>query len=131
MRQSDQADPWTSAVIDRTLRMREVTGPCALDVEFVFPAEADRWVMPWERSLDNLLKWLLDALEGTTLRGAATSGPTIVAIRARQRVARGRERTGARIVFRRVRASARPARPRPPRNKRRNRRSRGSATRRA
>lgn len=98
----DSPDAWTSRVIDSTLQLSQFAGSFELDVEFVLPADRDPWELPWEMTLDNLLKWLLDALEGTALRSVLGEERRLVAVSARERVARPNEETGAYLVFRRA-----------------------------
>ena len=101
MGRRNSPDPWTSQVIDGTIGLPRVAGRCELDVEFVIPLDRDPWEHPWEMSLTNLMKWLLDALEQTLFRSDPGGESQLVSISARQKVARSKEKTGARIaVFR-------------------------------
>jgi hypothetical protein len=99
------ADPrtmWITRVIDETVGLPELTGACALELEFVLPAKQDSWELPWEVTLDHLLKWTLDTLERTVLRYERLQGASLVSVSARKRIAKRGEETGARLVIRRA-----------------------------
>lgn len=104
------ADPrnlWTTRVIDATVGLPALAGSCALDLEFILPVHQDSWELPWEVTLDHILKWTLDTLQQTVLRYERLAGASLVSVSARTRVARRGEETGARLVIRRVRSPER------------------------
>jgi hypothetical protein len=98
---------WSAHVIDQTLGLPQVEGQCEMIVEFVMPAERERLESPAELRLDYLLKRLLDALEGTLLRGAGLLGEAgeIVSLRASRRPVGPNEASGIRIILRRLDAA--------------------------
>ncbi len=83
----------------QTARSRKVRGPCRLDVEFVLPPDRFPLDHPFGTDLDNLLKRLLDSLKETVLSEAPGGDGAIVELRATKIKAKGRERTGARIII--------------------------------
>lgn len=102
MGRRDRQDIWTSTVIAETMGLPWIRGPCELAVEFVVPAKRDPWELPWELALDNLLKWMLDALQATVLLSDPRAKGEVVSVRADRRTAGPSEETGARIVIRRT-----------------------------
>jgi hypothetical protein len=95
---------WTASVIDQTMSLARVSGECELSIEVVLPAERELLDSPAERRLDYLLRRLLDALEGTILRGdgALADGGEVIALKADRRVAATGETAGIRIVLRQL-----------------------------
>jgi hypothetical protein len=93
-------DIWSTHVIDGTMALEPITGRCELELEFVLPPDRDSFEQPWERTLESLLKWTLDALEGTILRTGPAAEGELVAVHARRREAKAGESTGARLVLR-------------------------------
>lgn len=106
MGRREHQDVWTSTVVDQTMRLPGIHGPCHLEVEFVLPAVRDPWEHPWETSLDHLLKWMLDALEATIHLSDPSSDGEIVAVSARRRIAALEERPGAHLRIRRAEVPA-------------------------
>lgn len=97
---------WNAAVIDRTMSLPPASGACELEIQFVAPAERDRFDPSSGLGVDRLLPRLLQALGETLLRGEGPmdDGVEIVAVNATKRIASSREEAGIRIVVRRFRA---------------------------
>jgi Holliday junction resolvase RusA-like endonuclease len=73
---------WTDKVIEKTLGLRKVTGPCLLRVTFKLPSEKFNEKNPFGTDLDNLLKRFLDALSKTVFSDAPNQDACIVSIEA-------------------------------------------------
>lgn len=98
---------WSSSVIDRTMVLTPIAGPCELEVEFVLPQERSILDGPLhEQTLDLLLRGLLEGVSETLLRtheGPMGGKGTLVSVRARRRTAGPREQSGVRILLQSVR----------------------------
>jgi hypothetical protein len=99
---ADPRNMWTARVVDETLGLPTLTGAFTLDLEFVLPVKQDAWELPWEVTLDHILKWTLDTLQKTVLNYERLRGASLVSVSARTRVAQGDEPTGARLIIRRA-----------------------------
>ena len=99
---ADPRNMWTARVVDETLGLPTLTGAFTLDLEFVLPVKQDSWELPWEITLDHILKWTLDTLQKTVLNYERLGGASLVSVSARTRVAQGGEPTGARLLIRRA-----------------------------
>lgn len=95
---------WGAAMIDQTLEMPTLQGPCHLEIEIVGSTTPSLVDTPSETTLSHRLVRLLDALDGTLLRTDVLDRDRgqLVSISARQRDARPGEPTGVRLVLRRA-----------------------------
>ena len=94
--------PWVSRVIDAAIGQPRISSACELDVEFVLPRDRVPWILPSETSLSNMLRVLLEALEDTVLREAPEGEGSLVAIRARAKLAGANQEPGTHILLRRA-----------------------------
>jgi len=93
----EAAAEWSASVVTQTAGLELVRGPCRLEVTFVLPRDRFPEDHPHGTDLDNLLKRLLDALGKTVLREAPGKDGAITELRAKKRMVREGEITGARI----------------------------------
>lgn len=98
----DTAAPqrWTEAVKRATRRLPKVRGQCHLWVTFVLPATKFPADHPYGPDLDNLLKRLLDAMNGTVFSEAPGKDGAVTLLVATKRRAMGDEPTGAEVTIR-------------------------------
>ncbi|HTW55007.1 MAG TPA: hypothetical protein VMG36_00965 [Thermoplasmata archaeon] len=95
---------WSAALIDQTLGLPRLRGPCDLTIEIVASTAHSLVDTPAETTLSRRLARFLDDIEGTLLRTDPMDpeGGRLVSIRAAQRPARDGEATGVRVVLRRA-----------------------------
>lgn len=95
---------WEAAVIDQTLAIPRLEGPCHLSIEIVASTAHSLVDTPAETTLSRRLVRFLDVIEGTLLRADRmdSNSGRVVSITATQRDARDGEPTGVRIIVRRA-----------------------------
>lgn len=95
---------WSAALIDQTLGLPRLKGPCHLTIEIVASTAHSLVDTPSETTLSRRLVRFLDDIEETLLRVDPMDphAGRLVSVMASQRSARPGETTGVRIVLRRA-----------------------------
>lgn len=75
---------WTDAVVRQTSRLRQITGPCRVEVVFRLPEDKYPADHPFGMDLDNLLKRFFDALQFTVFRDVPGRDGCVVELIARK-----------------------------------------------
>jgi Holliday junction resolvase RusA-like endonuclease len=71
---------WTEKIVEKTMNLKKVKGPCLLRVTFKLPQGKFNDANPFGTDIDNLLKRLLDALSRTVFSEAPGRDACVVSV---------------------------------------------------
>lgn len=94
----EEAERWTSAVIDATKTLPAITYPCIMSLEYQIPSDRFTLGSPYGPDLDNLTKRLLDSLKPTVLKNCLGEDGCIMDLRVSKRVVKPGAQVGVRVT---------------------------------